>query len=472
MKREKELIKNTFILLIGTLLPKFASFITLPIYTKYLTKTEYGIYDLIFTIISLIVPLVTLQLQSAVFRKLINNNDEIEKKKIISTSQIFTYIMAIIFSIILFFVFSSVNIFSRLIIILFMILEIFIQMGLQTARGLGKNKVYSTTSIINSFLNVILVIPILIKFKLGLLGLICSLTMSLFLAYLYLIIKTKFYKFYNVKFFDLSTLKELLKYSIPMIPNSISWWIVNASDRLLITFFLGITQNAIYAAASKIPSLYSLFYNTFNMAWQESATKYKNTKDVENYYSNTFNILFMFLTSGMLLLIAITPILFKILINSTYEKSYYQIPILYISLYLLSFSNYLGGIYVALKKTTNLAKSVIIGAVINVIINFIAIKKFGLYAASISTVISYFIVLIYRIIDIKKYYKITYNFKNIGISILFIIFSLTLYYFKGILFTLTNIIFSIFIFIVFNKNLLYKMLKNLKIKTLRKELIK
>ena len=75
MSREKSLIKNTIVLSIGTVIPKFASFIVLPILTGYLTKTEYGTYDLITVLCSLFLPAVTLQIQTAAFRFLIEKKD-------------------------------------------------------------------------------------------------------------------------------------------------------------------------------------------------------------------------------------------------------------------------------------------------------------------------------------------------------------------------------------------------------------
>lgn len=81
MSREKSLIKNTIVLSIGTVIPKFASFIVLPILTGYLTKTEYGTYDLITVLCSLFLPAVTLQIQTAAFRFLIEKKDDEDGKK-------------------------------------------------------------------------------------------------------------------------------------------------------------------------------------------------------------------------------------------------------------------------------------------------------------------------------------------------------------------------------------------------------
>ena len=68
MSREKEFVKNSAILSIGTIFPKITSIITLPIITGCLTKADYGIYDLITVSVLLVLPVATLQMQAAAFR--------------------------------------------------------------------------------------------------------------------------------------------------------------------------------------------------------------------------------------------------------------------------------------------------------------------------------------------------------------------------------------------------------------------
>ena len=89
MKRETKLFKNTMIMALGTFMPKFVGIITLPILTECLTKQEYGTYDLLLILISLILPIATLQIQSAAFRFLIENRDNKEELKKIISSIIF-----------------------------------------------------------------------------------------------------------------------------------------------------------------------------------------------------------------------------------------------------------------------------------------------------------------------------------------------------------------------------------------------
>ena len=71
MGREKELVKNTIILSLGNFLPQLTSLITLPILTAFMTKTEFGTYDLINTVVSLLMPIITIRVESAAFRFMI-----------------------------------------------------------------------------------------------------------------------------------------------------------------------------------------------------------------------------------------------------------------------------------------------------------------------------------------------------------------------------------------------------------------
>ena len=90
MKREKNLVQNTVILAIGSYLPKLTTLITLPLLTQHLTKAEYGTYDLMAMLVSLLLPAATLQIQSAAFRFLIACRDSKEKKTVI-ISNIFAF---------------------------------------------------------------------------------------------------------------------------------------------------------------------------------------------------------------------------------------------------------------------------------------------------------------------------------------------------------------------------------------------
>ena len=89
MEREKKLIKNTIIVAIGQICTKFISFFLLPLYTALLSTKEYGIVDLLNTYISLLLPIIFLQIDQAIFRLLIDtrkNEDSKDKEELISSA--------------------------------------------------------------------------------------------------------------------------------------------------------------------------------------------------------------------------------------------------------------------------------------------------------------------------------------------------------------------------------------------------
>ena len=294
--------------------------------------------------------------------------------------------------------------------------------------------------------------PLLIGLKLGLNGLLLATIIAGAVALLYLVKAAKIYKYIHITRFNFKELKGLLKYSIPLVPNTVSWWIVNSCDKLIVTYVLGIEYNAIYAAASKIPHIYNIMYNAFYMAWQESASLNSEQSDISEYYSNVFKNLYKILSGIMILLIAFTPILFIILLGENYKEAYYQIPILYIAMFLCSFANFYAGIYIAMKKTKAVAGSTVMAAVINLVVDLLLIKIIGLYAASISTLVAYGIVTLYRAKDLNKYYKIEYDFKEIIKYLSLIIIACVICYINNIWLNIINIIFALLCFWVINKN--------------------
>lgn len=466
MNREKQLVKSTLILSLGTLLPKIASFITLPIYTAMLTKDEYGTYDLVNILISLFIPIVTLQIQQAAFRYLIEMKDKKSQSEIISNVYFFVFPIIIISLIVLYFIVRSGTNVERFLICVFLFLQTIVGVTQQVIRGLGGNKEYSVSAIINSFLNVALVIIFLLMWNWGFNGLLLSLNISILTALVFLILKVKVFQMIHFKYFNFKCVKDLLNYSWPMVPNSISLWVVNMANRIIIIAALGIEANAVYAVANKIPQLCNMIYTTFNMAWQESASIAATDNDRNLYYSQIFESLFGFLTGMMALIIGMTPLLFSVLIKGSYEDAYNQMPILFIGFLFSCISSFYGGIYVALKKTKAVGVSSIISAVISLLLSSILIKKLGLYAASLSTMISFVLLTIYRYIDLKKLINIKYRWKKISLTISLLSIMCMLCFVQNKILNIVNIFMGVVLFIILNKRslrqIIYQIVKKRK----------
>lgn len=440
MSRSKEFIKNTLILFVGKFATQFTSFLLIPLFTHYLISDDYGWVDLLQTYITLFVPILTLRMDSALFRFLVDKrNDEKGKANIISNVIFITAVglsITILISICLY-IFIDIRYFVLTIInlIVMMISNVF----LQILRGLGKNKEYSIASCIAGILTLIVNILLIVVCKYGAGSILVSATMANLAVIIYISIIAKIFKYLSIKQIDKKILKQLLNYSVPMIPNSLSWWIVNVSDRTIITLFLGAAFNGIYSISCKFSNLLNSVYSIFNMSWQETASLHINDSDRDEFYSDMIMKLFSLFACLSLLINAMLPIFFNLLIGNEYISSYNYIPILlYANTWNIMIS-LIGGIYIALKRTKEIANTTIMSAIINIIVNFVLIKFIGLYAAAISTLIAYVSMSFYRYFDLKKYVKLSLKTNKILLFTLIFIISSLLYITKDRYLNILNI---------------------------------
>lgn len=469
MSREGNLAKNTGILAIGTFLPKLASFITLPILTGYLSKAQYGTYDLIITLASLFLPAVTLQIQTAAFRFLIEVRSEEKKiKSIISNILMFIVPISLLGVIILYFCLYKIESRIRLLVCCYYLFDIVVNVFRQIARGLSKNLNYSLSAIISSVLQLIFVVLFVFVLKINLFGAVLALTVSEILSALYIFLSVRIYKYVDIKAFDKSELRRMIAYSWPMVPNSMSMWVMRVSDRLVLTFFRGVSANAVYAVANKIPQLLTIAQTTFTMAWQENATIVSKDEDAPKYYSTMYRTLFDLMAGAMMIIIAFTPVLFAILVRGDYSEAYIQIPILLLAMFFYAMSTFLGGIYVAYMKTKNVGITTIIAAALNIIIDVSLVHFIGLYAASLSTLVSYIFLFFYRIIDVRKIVPINYDKKHM--IFVFIIMTLisALCMLHNNIANIFNFVIALIAFVVMNKEFLKVIFNSLKAKLVRR----
>ncbi|MDE6035221.1 MAG: oligosaccharide flippase family protein [Ruminococcus sp.] len=463
MNRNSNFVKNTLILSIGTFLPKAAAFFTLPVLTGYLTKEEYGTYDIITILVSLLLPAVTLQIQTAAFRFLLEHKEDEEyKKKIITNIFSLTVPVSVITLIILYFILHNTSVMIRLCMCIYYFSDILFHTTIQISRGIGNNLNYSVSAIINAVGKMVFVI-ILVKFlKMGLSGAVIALCVSTTLAFVYIAWKIRLHHYIDRKLIDGSCIKEMIKYSWPIVPNELSLWVMNASDRMIVKEVMGIAYTGVLAASTKIPSLINLAQNAMVLAWQENASITANDEDASKYYSDMFKVMTNLQMGVYSIVVASTPILFRILIKGEYSEAYYQIPVLCLSIYFSGLATFLGGIYVGKKATKSIAYTTISAAVINIVIDLLTIHHIGLYAASISTLISYIALFSFRIFDVQRLVKVKCEIKLLVIQLVIMLIEMILCYQQTLICNIINGVIAVMAILIFNRPLLKGCIKALK----------
>ena len=463
MSRESKLVKNTLILSIGTFLPKVAAFITLPLLTAYLSKEQYGTYDLICILVSLVLPVATLQIHTALFRFLIERYNDRDLAKVYYTNaMMFVIPVSLIALALLYCIIPIRDREMKIWMCLYLFFDTIVSEARQVARGLSKTLDYSISATISALIKMILAFVLVRSLKMELKGAVIALALSPVLSLIYLWKRINLSELIDFKLIDKRILKEMISYSWPMVPNNMSGWVMSVSDRFVVTAVLGLPANAVYAVANKIPSMLTLAQSTFNMAWQENASVVSEDKDAGDYYSKMFKIMINFYSGCLGLLIAFSPVLFFLLIKGDYGEALSQMPILFLATFFSCMSTFVGGIYIAKKETKSVGITTMFAAFCNVVVDIALIKKIGLYAASGSTLVSYLVLFIYRIYNVRRYVKIKYNIKQVIVPLAVIITESIVFYIGVPWIRVINAIFAVASFLLLNRYLLSSIVSKIK----------
>ena len=411
MSREKALVKNSAIISVGTFLPKLVSLITLPIVTAGLNKTEYGTYDLIITLVSCVLPFITLQIHTAAFRFLVEaRNNRQKTEKIISSLLFYIISISVVSLVIAYCLLFKLPLSLRLMICLFFFLDTLVLTMRQVVRGMDGNLVYSISAVVQAFTEMVLVVVCVKYADMGLIGLLLSFNIAFLASNAVLILCGKVFPYVKIRQISKHLIVQMIQYSWPLVPTVLSDWVLNISDRTVITAFIGLEATAVYGVANKIPSLLNLIKTTFTYAWHENASVYTEDADKEDYYASVFNTVFCISVGATAMLIAGTPILFSLFIKGDYSDAYPHIPILFLGFFFSLLSAFYGGVYVANKNTVSFGATTFAAAVVNLVIDLLFIKTIGIYAASISTVAGYLFLFVFRTADINKRYHIKIDY--------------------------------------------------------------
>ena len=281
-------------------------------------------------------------------------------------------------------------------------------------RAHGKFGLCAIQGILNTLIMIGCNVLFLLVFKLGVTGYVLSTVVADFITTIFLVVVDKLYRSFDFRSVRSSTIKSMLKYSLPMIPSTICWWVTNVSDRFMISIFLNESVTGLYAAANKIPSLMMVLAGIFINSWKNSAVMENESKDGAEFFSNVFDAfsgVLVIVSSGI---IAFTKVITFIMLDKSYHEGWMFIPMLTFSMIFFNYDSFFGSIYVAKKKSNLSFYTSVAGAVTNVLLNLWLIRTpLGAMGAAIATVASYFIVFVLRLITARKIMPFDINFAKL-----------------------------------------------------------
>lgn len=404
----QKLFNNSIIFAIGNLGVKLISLLLLPLYTFYLSPSQFGTVDIITITVSLFIPVFTLSIINSILRFVMDKN--YDKQSVLINS----LIVASIGFFILLLAFPLVSMVSpikeyTLFFYSILFIQIFNSLLAQFVRANGFIKLFAINGIITALVLLLSNLIFIAFLEMSIYGYFISFILAYFISSIFLIFYGNIIYEINFKKVDIPLLREMLFFSIPLIPNTLMWWLMGVSDRYLVTYYLGLSAAGLYAVAVKIPSILNIVNTIFFQAWQMSAIEEADSKDKSAFYTkvfNVFSILMLALTS--LILVFLKPVM-SVIVSDVFYESWKYIPFLLLGVVFSSFSGFLGTNYIAAKKTGGVFKTSLIGGLINIILNIILIPLLGINGAALATMVSFFIVWILRIKDTKQFVTIKIN---------------------------------------------------------------
>lgn len=404
---------NTFsIYAVGTIGAKLIAFALMPLYTFFLAKEEMGYFDLSITLIMLLVPFITFDLRDGAFRYLIDKECPFKPQDTISyivRTLVRNNLVVLILSVIGYYYLSHLDYYPVLVatLITYACYEVIIQV----VRGMGHTKFFVAIGIINTILVLGLSVLFLVVFQWGVLAIflanllsriICFIIIECHLHIIQMCIRHRKEYNHNVG-------KDLLQYTLPLLPNVAAWWAIESSSKLFIEPTLGLEYNGIFAIAIKFSNILQIAASIFYQAWQETAIKEMYSNDHNHFFSRIFNNYFLLLSITVVLTTMGLRLIYPYVVASAYQESYIYIYPLFIAVLFHAIGSFLDLAYQCSRKTYRGLPSIISTAILALVLYYFTVTRWGLMGISISLCISYAYLMIYRLFDTRFCFKIVPN---------------------------------------------------------------
>jgi len=269
-------------------------------------------------------------------------------------------------------------------------------------RGLGDTKKFAFNGVITSILLVIFNIIFIYVLKLKLDGILLANIIAFSIAIILIYFQLRLYKYIKLSFFDRLVLIDFCKYTLPLIPNLMSWWLISSASKFIILHYLGTEANGIYAITSRFPSILIIINSVLILPIQDSFLK----KDSKNSELNFIIKHFIKLEFSLILMLIVTaPFYMRIIVSKEFYESWPYMPFLYLGVGFNTLGALFGLIYQKNKATKQITVSTMIGASISIIFSILFVRQYQLMAISVAFLLGYIIMTMIRFIDLKKYFN-------------------------------------------------------------------
>lgn len=376
---------------------------------------EYGITDMSLTVISLVTPLVTLSIADAAVRFIVGDNARESEYAFIgfAVTLVSVAIVTLLTPVLDLGVFGGLGAHKGWFVLAYASSAL-LQLCCEVARGTGEVRLIPVCAGVSSIITCASAVALIGALGMTIVGYFISVSVGPFVAVMiYLTIggigRLVFDGARSVFRDKLENIKVLcvpmLRYSLPLIPNSLFWWVGTSINRFFITGMLGIAASGMFAAAGKLPNLLNTAYSVFQQAWQLSAFQESGEEGLEGFFSQVFCVLQATMTVLCALISFLAPWAAAVFLQGEFYDSWPMISILLIANLMNVFNAFYGTVYTTTMQTSYIMRTTVVGAVACVVLTPTLIVPLGTYGACVASVAGNALVFAMRARDSRKYLR-------------------------------------------------------------------
>jgi O-antigen/teichoic acid export membrane protein len=412
--KQQSLKRNTLIYGLGNLSIFAIKFFLVPLYTFYLSEGDLGWFDVMASTVPMIAVVLGGHTELALLRWMLEKPSLPIQKQVFTNSIFLNLIGILVFSLSYYWItvlqlfdFSE---FTSPIYLYFYILAVWFYTFLkQSVRSIYSAKMFVVTDVAFTLTFLLQVICFVIILGMQINGILLAFSLSSLLTGLYWMLFRKMVLYIDVRSLSFHFTKELLRYSLPLVPNTFNLWSINTIVKYIILLLLGIVSNGIFAIAFKIGFVIQMLNSIFNYAWQDKAISSYMKEGFKDQVNSIFQKYFVLFSCMTLCLIAGQSVIVDMFIDGNFHEAKNYIWLIAFGFFFTGLANFIGVIYQCEKQTMQITISSVVANVVLLLSAGFLTFRYALYGASIAFLLANATMFLYRLYHVKRFIRLSLN---------------------------------------------------------------
>lgn len=406
--RWRKFVGDMGVYAVGNLGAKVLTFLMVPLYTYFIPDTsEFGYFDICLTATFLLTPLVTLGLRDGVFRFLLDAPDDAARRRVVSASfRLLARSLALWLAVLL--LAAGVLPLSHMWLVLLLLLSVVAnEVYGQLVRGLGLNRFFAGMGLATAVLIVVLSVVLVGWLGMGVAGIFIANAVARLLP----VLVVELWHRPALQLLSASvdwrpTAREMLRYTLPLIPTVVIWWVLSFGDRWFVLWVAGTDANGVYAVAARFTGAIYAFTLVLQQAWQESAILQYGSDDRDTFFSQILAVFIYMSCLIVMVYLAALHLSYGWLVESNYAGSEAYLFPMAVSAVIFSLASFLEMGYQCSRETRGALLSSVLTGVLNVILNLLLAPRLGVWGVIASSLVSFTFFAVYRYVDTRRYFAL------------------------------------------------------------------